>query len=93
MVHTCTIVPLGGFQVSHFLISLDELDRVRKIHGLKHVADIARHTRMGRSTWNRAVTTRRPTPDVLNALASMGARPGRILVLADVEHAERLEKS
>ena len=69
--------------MSHFLISLDELDRVKRINGLRNVSDIARKTGMGRNTWHRVVNTRKPTPDVLNALAELGARPHRILILAD----------
>lgn len=67
--------------MNRFLINLDELDRLKRKHRLTCVADIARYTGMGRSTWSRAIRTRRPTPDVLDALASMGARPGRVLVL------------
>lgn len=69
--------------MNQFLISLDELDRVKKMNGLRNTSDIARHTGMGRATWTRAVNTRRATPDVLNALAQLGARPDKVLVLAD----------
>lgn len=71
--------------MSQFYISLDELERVKRLHGLKSTSDIAAATRMGRSTWTRAVNNRRPTPDILNALARLGARPGKILVLEDDE--------
>lgn len=67
--------------MASFLISLDELDRVKRAHGLRSTADLARHTGMSRATWTRAVNQRRPTPDILCALASLGARPTRVLVL------------
>lgn len=66
-----------------FLISLDELDRVKRLHGLRSTTDLARHTDISRSTWTRAVNLRRPTPDILTALAALGARPTRVLVLDD----------
>lgn len=69
--------------MSRFLISLDELDRVKRINGLRSTSDLARKTEMGRATWTRAVNTRRPTPDILDALAQLGARPNRILVAAE----------
>lgn len=64
--------------MTSFLISLDEVARVKKIHGLQSVSDIARLTGMGRATWSRAFNTRRPTPDVLDALAALGARPQKV---------------
>lgn len=69
--------------MNRFLISLDELDRVKRANNLRTVSDLAARTKMGRSTWTRAVNTRRPTPDILDALAELGARPSRILVAAD----------
>lgn len=69
--------------MNRFLISLDELDRVKRANNLRTVSDLAARTKMGRSTWTRAVNSRRPTPDILDALAELGARPSRILVAAD----------
>lgn len=64
-----------------FVISLDELERVKRLHGLANATEIAERTHISRNTWNKAIKTRRPTPRVLNALAALGARPDRILVL------------
>lgn len=78
---------------TQFLISLDEVDRVKRIHGWRSTVDLARNTSVSRTTWTNALKTRRPTPDVLNALAALGARPERVLVLDDLtlegEHHER----
>lgn len=63
-----------------FLISLDELDRVKRLNGLRTNVDLANHSTVSRNTWNQAVKTRRPTPQVLDALAGLGADPSRILV-------------
>lgn len=63
-----------------FLISLDELDRVKRINRLYTAVDLANRTGLSRNTWNAAIKTRRPTPQVLNALAELGAAPDRVLV-------------
>ena len=68
-----------------FLISLDELDRVKRINHLTTAVDLANHTGLSRNTWNSAIKNRRPTPQVLNALAKLGAAPDRILVADDLE--------
>lgn len=66
-----------------FLISLDELDIVKRRNRINTVSDLAAATGMSRPTWTKAIKTRCPTPDILNALADLGARPDRVLVLAD----------
>lgn len=63
-----------------FLISLDELDRVKRINRLYTAVDLANRTGLSRNTWNAAIKNRRPTPQVLNALAELGAAPERVLV-------------
>ena len=68
-----------------FLISLDELDRVKRINHLSTAVDLANRTGLSRNTWNSAIKNRRPTPQVLNALAELGAAPDRILVKHDPE--------
>lgn len=69
--------------MSQFLISLDEVDRVKRLHRITSTTDLADRTNLGRSTWSRALSTRRPTPDVLDALASLGARPSKVLISED----------
>lgn len=66
-----------------FLISLDELDIVKRRHHIKTISDLAEATQVSRPTWTKAIKSRRPTPDILNALADLGARPDRVLVLAE----------
>ena len=66
-----------------FLISLDELDRVKRLNRLHTAVDLAENTDLSRNTWNTAIKTRRPTPQALEALAQLGADPARVLVRAD----------
>ncbi|WP_410170866.1 helix-turn-helix domain-containing protein [Corynebacterium antarcticum] len=70
--------------MAHFLVSLDELDRVKKMHRIRKVTELAERTNVARSTWTRVIQTRRPTPAVLDALAELGARPHKILVSDEV---------
>lgn len=64
-----------------FLLSLDEIDRVKRAHGIASTAELERVTGVTRKTWAKALRTREPTPSILCALASLGARPTRVLVL------------
>lgn len=63
-----------------FLISLDELDRVKRKHGLRTVADLANYTGISRPTWTKVIKTRRPTDAVLSKLEEMDARASKILI-------------
>lgn len=63
-----------------FLISLDELERVKRVNRLETAVDLAAFTKVSRNTWNKALKTRKPTPQILDALAFMGARPDRVLI-------------
>ncbi|MDN6706414.1 XRE family transcriptional regulator [Corynebacterium glyciniphilum] len=63
-----------------FLISLDELERVKRVNRLRTAVDLAERTGVSRNTWNKAIKTQNPTPQVLNALSDLGARPDRVLV-------------
>lgn len=63
-----------------FLLSLDEIDRVKRVHRLSSLVDLERETGVTRKTWREAMNTREPKPAVLQALATLGARPNRILV-------------
>ena len=67
--------------MSKFLISLDELDRVKRLNGLHTIRDLEERTGVSRNTWGRAIKERKPSEAVLQALASLGARPGHILIL------------
>lgn len=63
-----------------FLLSLDEIDRVKRVHHLSSLVDLERETGVTRKTWRDALKGREPKPVVLQALAQLGARPNRILV-------------
>lgn len=69
--------------MAQFLISLDELDRVKRANHIGSTVELAKRTNLARSTWARVASTRKPTPDILEALATLGARPAKILVLED----------
>ena len=71
-----------------FLLSLDEIDRVKRANRLPTFVDLERVTGVTRKTWREAVSSREPRPAVLQALAKLGARPNKILVLADLQSAE-----
>ncbi|CAB0542838.1 transcriptional regulator [Corynebacterium diphtheriae] len=67
-----------------FLLSLDEIDRVKRANKLRTLVDLEDVTGVTRKTWRDALNTREPKPAVLQALAQLGARPNKILVLADI---------
>lgn len=68
-----------------FLLSLDEIDRVKRLNQIHSTVDLANRTHVSRNTWASALRTRRPTPAVLDALADLGARPNRILVTSTAD--------
>lgn len=74
--------------MKHFLISLDEVERVKRIHNIKSTVELAKRTGIARSTWTRALSTRKPTPDVLDALANLGSKPSRVLICEDLSELE-----
>lgn len=67
-----------------FLLSLDEIDRVKRLHHITSTAGLAEKTGLSRKTWTTAIGTRRPTGAVLDELARLGARPTHILVAESV---------
>ena len=71
-----------------FLISLDELDRVKRMNNLQTIRDLEEKTNVSRNTWGRAIKTRKPSEAVLQALAALGARPSHILVVEAMGHAD-----
>lgn len=66
--------------MSQFLISLDEVEHVKKMNGILHTSELAERTGISRSTWTRALSQRVPNSSVIQALAALGARPSKILV-------------
>lgn len=69
-----------GVKMTTFLISLDEVERVKRLNRISSNVALAERTGLSRNTWNKALKDRRPTPQVLTALANLGADPARILV-------------
>lgn len=70
--------------MNHFLISLDEVERVKRLNNIPSTVELAKRTGIARSTWSRALSTRKPTPDVLDALAKLGAKASRVLISEDM---------
>ena len=66
-----------------FLLSLDEIDRVKRLHHITSNVALAEKTNLSRKTWTVATNTRKPTPAVLEALAALGADPSKILVTTE----------
>lgn len=74
--------------MTRFLISLDEVERVKRAHGIASTVELAERTSLSRNTWSKALRERKPTPQVLEALAALGARPTRVLTTEDeLDHA------
>lgn len=67
-----------------FLLSLDEIARVKRRNGIASNVELARVSGLARNTWTTAMKTRRPTPQVLDALAALGAQPNRVLILDEI---------
>ena len=67
--------------MTEFLLSLDEVERVKRQNRIARTVDLAEVTGLARNTWTKALSTRKPTPMVLDALAGLGARPDKILIL------------
>ena len=66
--------------MTQFLISLDEIERIKRANRVYSTRELADRTGISRSTWTRVMKTRQPTDAVLQALARMGANPAQILV-------------
>lgn len=67
-----------------FLLSLDEIDRVKKLHRITSTTALAELTQLTRKTWATAINTRKPTTAILDALADLGANPARVLTIDDI---------
>lgn len=70
--------------MTQFLISLDEVERVKRMNGITSTVELAEKTRVGRATWTRALSSRKPNDTVLQALASLGARSSHVLIADDL---------
>lgn len=66
--------------MNQFLISLDEVEWVKRNNGIRSTVELASRTKVSRATWTRALSERKPTEVVLQALAKLGARPNKVLI-------------
>lgn len=66
--------------MTSFLLSLDELERVKRAHGIRTNVELAEVSGVSRRTWTTALRDQKPTPQVLEALARLGARPSHVLI-------------
>ncbi len=62
------------------LLSLNEIDRVKRLNGITSWEALEERSGVTRKTWRRAARERVPTDTVIQALYRLGARPERILV-------------
>lgn len=68
--------------MTEFLLNLDEIDYVKRQNRVASNVELAKISRVSRNTWTTAINSRRPTTQVLGALADLGARPEKVLVAA-----------
>lgn len=62
------------------LLSLDEIDRVKRLNHVTSWTAMEELTDITRKTWAKTASTRRASWDVMEALVKIGARPERLLV-------------
>lgn len=71
--------------MSSLLLSLDEIDRVKRMNGITSTVGFEEKTGITRKTWSKALNTRQLSVPIMNALYELGARPSRLLVGVEVE--------
>lgn len=62
------------------LLSLDEIDRVKRMNRVDSWTAMEDLTGITRKTWAKTASTRRASWDVMDELVKIGARPERLLV-------------
>lgn len=62
------------------LLSLDEIDRVKRLNKISTIDELANRVGVHRNTLRKYLRTRELDHTVINGLVSLGARPSRILV-------------
>lgn len=63
------------------LVSLDEIDRVKRLNGITTNIDLAQRLGVHRNTLHKYLKTRELDQVIIDGLVRLGARPSRILVL------------
>lgn len=71
--------------MSKLLLSLDEVDRVRRLNGLHSYTALEDKTGITRKTWAKVLRSRELSTPVMEALYSLGARPNRLLVGMEID--------
>ncbi|AKF27822.1 hypothetical protein YH66_09810 [[Brevibacterium] flavum] len=71
--------------MSKLLLSLDEVDRVRRINGLQSYTALEDKTGITRKTWSKVLRTRELSTPVMEALHDLGARPSKLLVSVEID--------
>lgn len=66
--------------MTSFLLNLNELEHVKRSHGIRTITELAETSGVSRRTWTTALRDQKPTPQVLDALARLGARPSQVLI-------------
>ena len=67
------------------LLSLDEIDRVKRINRIESWSAMEDLTNITRKTWAKTASTRRASWDVMEKLVELGARPNHLLVAMEKE--------
>nr|DAS81593.1 MAG TPA: putative DNA-binding protein [Caudoviricetes sp.] len=75
--------PRGGEKVPKVLISLDEVDRVRRINHITSNAELADKIGVHRNTLRKYLKSRELDNEVINGLVRLGAKASKILVVVD----------
>lgn len=65
------------------LISLDEVDRVRRLNHIASNAELADKIGVHRNTLSKYLKTRELDNEIINGLVRLGAKASRILVVVD----------
>lgn len=65
------------------LISLDEVDRVRRLNRITSNAELAEKIGIHRNTLCKYLRTRELNNEVINGLVRLGAKASKILVVVD----------
>lgn len=67
------------------LISLDEVDRVRRLNHIASNAELADKIGIHRNTLSKYLKTRELDNEVINGLVRLGAKASKILVVENAE--------
>ena len=75
----------GGSQMPKVLVSLDEIDRVKRLNNIRTKEQFAEVIGVHRNTLRVLLRDRKIDDLFVNRLVELGARPNKILVLADLK--------